>query len=453
LRLTQRWQAGAPARELGVRWVGLGVLVGVGFWIDPIIVYALATIALWIGGHVLVTFIKPSQSTASRSRVDLFKKMFLLLVALPASLVGFAPGLYWGAQHQWANVRYLFQKGEAVPANRLHSITQVQQVYTTCLAPRGLGGALPTQPAVAAAHPQLLTLGLIVSGSCLVMSVACVVFSLGWAHPVLVRMRQLTLLPLLFVACASLIFCTASIAIYAIYSGCSSWDLVGRYVVPLVIAIPFVIAAVFTLPAMFAMEKKKAQKKKQDENQNISPNTLERIPTRLTPLVAIQSGLLIILALYFVAQGAAYLQANPKYTFQGTGCISQNPTDQSAIINYMQHTHLRYAWATGWLGDPITFKTNGALLVTELHGRIQANSNTVLHANRPGIFLLVRQEKLHPTLLQVLDARKITYHVERFFADPGINLLLISPLNRTVSPLDPAFSKVFQSVFKGCLTQ
>ena len=84
------------------------------------------------------------------------------------------------------------------------------------------------------------------------------------------RIRQLTLLPLLFMACASIIFCTASIAIYAIYSGCSSWDLVGRYVVPLVIALPFLIAAVFTIPAMMLNERKKTAAQGKDERQDIA---------------------------------------------------------------------------------------------------------------------------------------------------------------------------------------
>jgi len=162
---------------------------------------------------------------------------------------------------------------------------------------------------------------------------------------------------------------------------------------------------------------------------------------------------LVVLAIYFCLQGVAYIQTDPRYTFQGTGCISANPTDQGSIINYMQHARIRYAWATGWLGDPITFKTNGALLVTERPGRIQANSNTVLHADRPGIFFLVRHDDLHPTILKALGAKNVTYHIERFYSEPGIDLLLVTPLNRTISPLDPAFAKLFQNVFRGCLTQ
>ena len=452
-RLTQRWRAGASTRELALRWAGIGFLVGLGFWIDPLVVYALLTITLWIGGYFISEFVKPHRQTATQPRMTLLKEALLSVIAIPASLVGFAPGLYWGAHHQWANIRYLFQKGGTVPNGRLHTILQVQNAYTTCQAPRALGGALPTQPEVTVANPHIMTFGLVVSVCCLAISLAGVVLSVLWPHLLLSRIRQLTLLPLLFIACASIIFCTASIATYAIYSGCGSWDLVGRYAVPLVIALPFIIATVFTIPALIAQERKKTQVQEREDRQDISHYAPKPTSTRLTLLAAIQAGLLVVLAIYFCLQGVAYAQADPRYTFQGTGCISPNPTDQDPIINYMQQAHIRYAWATGWLGDPITFKTNGALVVTELPGRIQANGNTVLHADRPGFFFLVRHDDLHPTILQAVDAKNVTYHIERFYSERGIDLLLVTPLNRTVSPLDPAFKNLFQSVFRGCLTQ
>src|SRR6266487_5005607 len=453
-RLTQRWHVGASARELALRWAGIGFLVGLGFWIDPLVVYAWLTIAIWIGGYFILELVKPQRQTASRTRIAVFKEALLFVVAIPASLVGFAPGLYWGAHHRWANIRYLFQKGGTVPNGRLHTILQVQKFYTGCLAPRALGGALPTQPDVTVANTHILTFGLIISVCCIIISVASVFLSVFWHHPLLLRIRQFTLLPLLFLACASIIFCTASISsIYAIHSSCNSWDLVGRYVVPLVIALPFLVAAVFTIPAMIIDERKKTAAQGKDEKQDIARLATRTAFPRLTILASIQVGLLGVLAIYFFSQGVAYIQADARYTFQGTGCISSNPTDQSPIIKYMQQAHIRYAWATGWLGDPITFKTNGALLVTERPGRILANSNTVLHADRPGFFFLVPHDDLHPTILQAVDAKNITYHIERFYSEQGIDLLLVTPLNRTVSPLDPAFSNLFQKVFRGCLTQ
>src|SRR6266480_1101334 len=173
-RLTQRWHVGASARELALRWAGIGFLVGLGFWIDPLVLYALLTIALWIGGYFIFQLVKPDQQTATQTRIALLKEALLFGVAIPTSLVGFAPGLYWGAHHQWANIHYLFQKEGTVPKGRLHTILQVQNVYTTCLAPRTLGGALPTQPDVTVANPHIMTFGLAISVCCLAISAASV---------------------------------------------------------------------------------------------------------------------------------------------------------------------------------------------------------------------------------------------------------------------------------------
>jgi len=450
-RLTQRWRAGASTRELALRWAGIGFLVGLGFWIDPLVVYALLTIALWVGGFLISEFAKPRRQTSTKPRMALFKEALLVVTAIPASLVGFAPGLYWGANNQWANIYYIIHNGGPVSQGRLQTILQVQNLYSTCLAPRAIGGALPTQPGVTLANPHIVTFGLVVGVCCLALCTAGVYLSVFWRHAVLVRIRQLTLLPLLFFICTSIIFCTASIAVTALSAGCGPFDRIGRYVVPLVIALPFFIAAVFTIPAIIIQERKKTQEK--EDIKDISPLTTRPTSTRLTLLAAIQASLLVVLVIYFCLQGAAYLQASPRYTFQGTDCISPNPTDQSPIITYMLHAHIRYAWATGWLGDPITFKTNGALLVTERPGRILASSNTVLHADRPSIFFLARHDDLHPAILEAVDAKNITYHIERFYAEPGIDLLLVTPLNQTISPLDPAFKHLFQVVFRGCLTQ
>ncbi|MGZ6383891.1 MAG: hypothetical protein ACXWOL_00515 [Ktedonobacteraceae bacterium] len=452
-RLTQCWQGSASARELAIRWAGIGFLAGLGCWIDPLVVYALLTITIWIGGYFIFLLIKPDRQATTQSRIRVVEKAFLFVAALPASIIGFAPGLYWGAHNQWANIRYLFQKEGVVPKGRLHSILQVQNVYTSCLVPRTLGGALPTQPDVTVANPHILTLGLVVSVCCISISVVSVLLSVLWHHPLLSRIKQLTLLPLLFITCASIIFCTASIAIYAIYSGCSSWDLVGRYVVPLVISLPFVIAAIFSIPAMLLDVRNKKTAQSNYENQVVDLPDASAGSSRKRNLGAVQAGLLVLLAVYFFSQGVAYIQADARNTFQGTGCISSNPTDQSSIINYMERAKIHYAWATGWLGDPITFKTNSALLVTELHGRILTNSNTLLHADRPGIFFLAQQDEVHPALLTSLDSKHVTYHIERFYAGQGVDLFLVTPLNRTVSPLDPAFKSMFQLVFRGCVTQ
>ena len=64
-RLTQRWRGGASARELALRWAGIGFLVGLGLWVDPLVVYAILTITLWIGGYVILEFVKPQRQTTT----------------------------------------------------------------------------------------------------------------------------------------------------------------------------------------------------------------------------------------------------------------------------------------------------------------------------------------------------------------------------------------------------
>ena len=328
----------------------------------------------------------------------------------------------------------------------------MQNRYITCLAPRAIGGALPTQPDVTLAHPHILTFGLIVSACCLAISVASVALSVFWHQALLVRLRQLTMLPLLFFVCTSIIFCSASVAVTALYAGCGDGDLVGRYVVPLVVALPFLIAAAFTIPAMISQPGERPPAREGEARQHVSQLPARSASTQSPLLASMQAGLLTVLAIYFCVQGAAYLQANAWYTFQAPGCAAANPANIDPIITYMQHAHIRYAWATGWTADPITFKTNSAILVTETRGRIPANSKTLLQADRPSILFLAQHDDLHPAFLKALDGKKVTYHAKRFLSAPGVDILVVTPLNRTVSPLDPAFSALFQSIFLGCLT-
>jgi len=211
--------------------------------------------------------------------------------------------------------------------------------------------------------------------------------------------------------------------------------------------LPFLLAAVFTLPALLMQEKETTPAQKREASQAASQLSVSSTTTLSPLLVAIQAGLLTLLVFYFLAQGVAYKQADPRNTFQQYGCASENPTNLDPIIAYMQQEHIRYAWANGWLGFPIMFKTDSAILVPWLYHRIPGIGDTVLQTDRPSFFLLAKQNDLHPAILHVLDTNKVTYHVERFYSEPGVDALLVTPLNRTVSPLDPAFATLFNQVF------
>jgi hypothetical protein len=453
-RLTRRWREQATTREMALRWSGLGLLIGLGLWIDPLVVYAYLAVALWVGGFIFLELAKRRTQGGASSQLALLKQTLLCGFALPAALIGFAPGLVWGAQNHWANITYLYHNSASTSSGRLHTIASVSQLYASCLAPRVLGGALPTQPDVTLADPHIVTLGLGVVGASLATCIACSglsFFPSMSSHTALAQMWQLTALPLLFLASTSVIFCGSSIATAALVSGCGPWDLAGRYAVPMVVALPFIVAAACCLPLLLLQDRQRPSGQpyvQGDANGKTPPHHTEAKPA---VLLAIQAGVIALLACYFLAQSVAYAQASPQYTFQATGCVAEYPTNVMPLISYMQRENIHDVWAVGWVADPITFETNGAILATQPDGRIPANSIALGHADHTSMLALAAHTDAHPAFLQNLDEQHVIYHIERFYSAPGVDILLITPVNRTISPSDPAFAGLFQHVFGGCV--
>ena len=448
-RLTQRWSQQASWRELALRWVGIGFLVGLGLWIDPLIIYACVAIAIWIGGYFVLELVKPRRYAPERSRLALLNEGLLSVNMVSGLLVGFLPGLIWGAQNNWANVSYILHSGGTLSVGRLQSIGVVTRLYTTCLAPRALGGALPTQQDVTIADPHIVTFGLFVVCAGLALGVAGLF--LARRNPVFERVRHLTALPLLFLLCASFIFCIAPNSAAAL-SGpstmCGPSDGAGRYVVPLVDALPFLVATLIIFPGLILQERQRSLiQERADAHFALGFTTFRKSPL----LAAIQVGLLVVLVLYFGAQGIAYAQADPNYTFQATGCLSRNPTNVDPIVNYLKSEHIQYVWATGWVGDHITFETNDAIVATKIGGRIVSDDEALMHADKASVLLLAAHDDLYPDFLQELDAAHVTYRVAHFYSAPGVDAVVVTPLNRTLSPTDPAYASLFQRSFRGCL--
>lgn len=442
-RLTQRWRQQAPWYELALRWAGIGFLVGFGLWIDPLIIYACAAIAIWIGGWFVIQLVKRRDQAPWSSRLRLIKEGLLVLCALPASLVGFLPGIVWGARNNWANVHYLFHLGGTLSLNRLLAIGGVARMYTICLAPRVLGGAMP---GVTAANPHLVTLGLFVVLLSIVFVAACLM--LAQLHPACMQVLKLTALPLLFFVCATMIFCISPSSAISIGTTCGPTDGSGRFVVPLVDVLPFFIAALIIFPALILLNRQRSQAQEEPDEQLARRFTSSRHRSFLT---FIEIGLLVVLALYFSTQGIAYAQSDPNYTFQATGCLSRNPTNVDAIVAYLQNNHIKYVWATGWVGDHITFQTNHAVVATKIGGRIVADDEALKHADRASVLVLAAHNDLYPDFLRELDAQHVTYRVGRFYSAPDADALVVTPLNRTLSPTDPAFSRLFKRSFSGCV--
>src|SRR3989440_8894453 len=257
-QLIRRWQAKAANKELALRWAGIGFIVGLGYWVNPLIVIAVMTAAIWIVVFCIVQLVQLARQTASESRqspLSFLKGLLLAVAAIPACIIGLAPALRWGARYHWGNFTYALQLGDFSSLNdnlkpyyhsRLALIHDEVNLYEKYVAPRVISGALPTEsPVMMSIHSFTLDVGLF----CIVATSILVVLSLVWHHPQLVRIRQLGALPLLFAICSAFTFCTS----IASSAGLISFqnDIAGRYATPLMLVLPFFFATTFTLASMY----------------------------------------------------------------------------------------------------------------------------------------------------------------------------------------------------------
>ncbi len=543
-QLTRRWHEGASRREIALRWAGIGLIVGLGFWIYPLIISAVLAAAAWIAGDRLLEAARQRREIVAapgRYIIPALKGSVLALAAIPAGLLGFAPALYWGAAHQWQNISYIL--GLGVSASRYASIRQVTRSYITCVAPRVISGAVPKEaPLLALLHSPLLVVG----GLCMFASAALVGIALLSQHPLLLRLQRLVTLPLLFGACTALIFCTSKASVYVVIS--CNYDIAGRYATPLVLALPFFFAAVFTVASMFVRERSGgggtavedggaaggnmgfgesgATEEDRTDNRALNRHQSEKSPStsvgrppwlaglrwpsrsagqttrahpthpnhprpygilgwrlRVMPIVTqnrapargaptmirlpdpsvgrvrlpmVAQGILFVsLLAYAGMQVWTYGLTDPGRTFQSAYCL-EAPASNEPIIAYLQQEHVSYAWASNWLAYGIVFKTNGSIVAADPLpflprspniDRVPANTRAVRHADRPALLVFVHRNDTHPLLLQYLDGQRVTYRAARFPSQPGIDVLVVTPLSRTVSPFESA---VFQNIFTSC---
>jgi hypothetical protein len=439
LRLTQRWSMRATRRELALRWLWLGFLVGVGLWIDPLVIYGIIAAALWIGWHILSNFVHPGSTLLPHPRRTLIMETLLVIVTIPAALLGFAPAIDYGLKRNWSNIVYMLHNGKSSYGSTYAAtpMKRIVTIYARCVAPRVIGGSLPTDPFVTQYHPGVLTPGLVINLLCIGLAVTAIVLSFFWRIPILERVRQLTILPLIFMLITSIVYCMSSIVAKEIeITGCGQSDLTGRYAAPLVIALPFFLAAIFTCIWYFKSPQARIVADVSD--------TPQLYKSKNTFIFSIRLLLLAILAIYFSTQLSAYAAASSTNTFKNPGC-TKAPTDNTEIIKYMQQIHLSYAFATGWIGDPLTFEANESIIVTEppAKARIYDNSIKVLQANHYGFLLFEKTSDTKAYILTLLDKYHYKYSVKRFPTIPGWDVMVIST-QKNISLNDPIFGSLLR---------
>jgi hypothetical protein len=455
LQLTRRWSEGASNRELALRWATLGFVVGLGLWVDPLIVSAVLVTVLWILGYsifVISRAWRESSTSPWQAIWAVCKKLLLAVATIPSALIGGSPALYWGAAHQWQNITYILNLGNGYssldPATRVLYPTRfalttgLVKLYTTCVAPRVIGGALPAESGrlLTMLHTFTLAAGVF----SIVTTIALVVLSLVMCLPLLVQMRQLATLPLLFALSTAFFFSTSTAAVSGL--GCTR-DLAGRYATPLMLALPFFFATTFIFIHLL-MQRYFApvpgvlpNLQRGQAHGSRSSSQHSPVPTGLV----LQTMLFLLFFVYLGAQAATYRLSDAGHTFQSPYC-THAPALNDTIIAYLQQHHIRYAWAVNWVGYPIIFKTGGRIALADpqpvmknlvYFNRFPADVTAVLHADRASFLVIVKHGDRHPQLLRLFDAQRITYSAVFFPSQPEADILLVTPLSRTVSPFEP----------------
>ena len=438
-RLTTRWHEKASGREQALRWAGIGFIVGFALWIYPLVSVSMLAAGLWIllDRLVAVRHLVRAGAAVANALVEAFRPLLLVPVAIPACVIGFAPGVVWGLSHQWQNIHYIFGLGGGgLTLHRLTTVARVTEHYAGCVAPRIIGGATPNESVLLTAlHTPLVVIGVAAT----LGSIGLIAASFRWSLPLLVGVRQLAGLPAIFGICSAVLFCLSS-ASTSILISCRD-DFGGRYAAPLVIALPFFLATVVTLARIFIGQVRPPSSPppsaRPGENGHRRGGGLSgRLPA--VGLVALS----VFLIAYFGGQASTYGLTNPDLAFQSPWCTIA-PANYAPIIAYMEKQHIQYAWATNLLGYPISFLSDNQVVMADpialvphqpVINRIPAYTNAVKGADRPSLLVFVKHDNPHPPLLQQLDQEGITYTKAYFPSQPGVDVLIVTPLNRTVAP-------------------
>lgn len=449
-QLTRRWRAGASYRELILRWMGIGFIIGLGMWIYPLISIAILTSILWIVVDRVAVIIQLQRKFTTTSKpmvvaaLQSLKKLLLAVAALPSCIAGFFPGILWGATHQWQNVSFIFSLGGTWSRQRLHIVEQVTKAYATCVAPRIVSGGMTSESnLLATLHFPLFVFSVL----CISSTIAFVVIATIWHHPVLLRIQRLAALPTLFGCCAAVLYCVNPNSVFSLRP--CDLDLTGRYATPLMLMIPFFFASIFTAISMFIYEKNTGKEFQSEYTNTSTRSSTTKVQQRM-PVVAFLF-LFIVLLAYLGAQASTYGLTDQDHTFQSPYCTI-SPANYDPVITYMQQQHIHYAWASNLLGYQIVFKTNSAIIIADptplihpdlTYNRIPSYTDAVTHADRPSFLFFVQHGDTHPHLLQFLDAEHVTYRAAFFPSEPGVDVAVVTPLSRTVSPLESKNLDIF----------
>ncbi|HKV85352.1 MAG TPA: hypothetical protein VJN88_12410, partial [Ktedonobacterales bacterium] len=403
LELARRLREGAGRFELTRRWLILGFLAGLGVWINPLVSYALVACGFWLLAALIEVTAPALWSRITRRPTEFLakrrasarmpphapalqgseqtqasnapaidsrdvsprapalqgreessppvpdrKRLLPLLALVPGIAVGGLPAWIYALRHAGANLAVYTTQPTVTGAvsgaarhGRIFLGAAITARYASCVAPRVLDGGLPTEPL--AFLPLRLTLLLPP-----LIGIGCALWLL------LVRRDAAAPrvgMPILYAAVVTAVFCLGTSAWGATKSCSKDWA--GRYAVPLALVEPFLLLALFAAPAVWSAWRRRRG------HAPLTPAALRRGWT-----VA-----LLVLALAGAVQVGTYALDDPAMLFQSP-FYTHVGLDQTQLTNYLKAHDIHYAWANHWVGNIVTFETNGATTCADYYDQI-----------------------------------------------------------------------------------
>ena len=429
VELTSRLRANASTFELSRRWAVWGFLLGLGVWINPLVLYALVACGLWLvvpylhsafprlWTRIVRRFGGVAATAGERPRWRAGAALPPLALA-PGLLIGGLPAWLYAARHAGENLLVYVSQPSVSPVmsgaarhGRLFLGAAITARYFSCVAPRALDGGLPTEPLTELPLRLLLVLPPLAGAACAFWLVAK-----RSASPLRAG------LPLLYGLVVTAVFCLGTSA-WGATKACSM-DWAGRYAVPLGLVEPFLLLALFAAPALWLALRLRSRRRG-------APNG------RISAVLA-RNGWTLALAVLLaggIIQAGTYALAAPSTIFQSP-YYRRIGLDQSQLLDYLKAHDIRAAWANHWEGNIVTFETDGATTCADYYDQVYMGGlhrppgalETVEAATAPS-FILIGADP-HPLLAKELDAQGIAYSLAVL---PQANVTVLTP-TRTVDP-------------------
>lgn len=428
VELADRLRAGASS-PLGLagRWFVLGVLAGLGIWINPLVSYALIACALWLLPP-LVARAWPSlwarlsrqpaetaAGTAHTRRASTGAVLAAVVALVPGLALGGLPAWIYAVRHNAENLLVYVTQPTVSPSvsgaarhGRLVLGAAITARYATCVAPRALDGGLPAEPL--ALLPVRLLLLLVP-----LAAVVCASWVSLW-RPEVAPLRSG--LPLLYAVVVTAVFCLGTSA-WPATKACSR-DEAGRYAVPLVLVEPLLLLALFAAPRLWSALRVRFGQS--------SPLTSRELARGWVTV-------LLVLLVAGVTQAATYVTASPMATFQSP-FYRRVPLDDTQLLTYLRAHDISAAWANHWLGNIVTFQTDGQTICADYYDHVvrggierPPGSIETVSAAPAASFILISTDP-HPALARDLERQGIAYTLAVL---PQAGVTVITPA-RTVDP-------------------